>query len=133
MTKYTFKTIVAPEAVRAEFTALRDQLNSSDKELMQAFWNIAVDRLDDIKKEVEMLQASTAQARAEKQEIKAAAKLKKAPKAKKEKKVTKVAAKKAPKKKAEKASKVTKVVDDEDGLECVVVDCSRWVKELSIS
>ena len=125
MTKYTFKTIVAPEAVRAEFTALRDQLNSSDKELMQAFWNIAIDRLDDIKKEVEMLQASTAQARAEKQEIKAAAKLKKAPKAKKEKKVTKVAAKKAPKKKAEKASKVTKVVDDEDGLECVVVDGTR--------
>lgn len=125
MTKYTFKTIVAPEAVRAEFTALRDQLNSSDKELMQAFWNIAIDRLDDIKKEVEMLQASTAQARAEKQEIKAAAKLKKAPKAKKEKKVTKVAAKKAPKKKAEKASKVTKVVDAEDGLECVVVDATR--------
>jgi peptidoglycan hydrolase CwlO-like protein len=125
MTKYTFKTIVAPEAVRAEFTALRDQLNSSDKELMQAFWNIAIDRLDDLKKEVEMLQASTAQARAEKQEIKAAAKLKKAPKAKKEKKVTKVAAKKAPKKKAEKASKVTKVVDDEDGLECVVVDATR--------
>jgi hypothetical protein len=125
MTKYTFKTIVAPEAVRAEFTQLRDQLNSSDKELMQAFWNIGVDRLDDIKKEVEMLQASTAQARAEKQEIKAAAKLKKAPKAKKEKKVTKVAAKKAPKKKAEKASKVTKVVDDEDGLECVVVDATR--------
>ena len=123
--RYTFKTIVAPEAVRAEFTALRDQLNSSDKELMQAFWNIAIDRLDDIKREVEMLQAESAQARAEKQEIKAAAKLKKAPKAKKEKKVTKVAAKKAPKKKAEKASKVTKVVDDEDGLECVVVDGTR--------
>jgi hypothetical protein len=125
MTKYTFKTIVAPEAVRAEFTALRDQLNSSDKELMQAFWNLGVDRLDDIKKEVEMLQAATAQARAEKQEIKAAAKLKKAPKAKKEKKVTKVAAKKAPKKKAEKASKVTKVVDEDDDIETVVVDCSR--------
>jgi hypothetical protein len=92
---------------------------------MQAFWNIAIDRLDDIKKEVEMLQASTAQARAEKQEIKAAAKLKKAPKAKKEKKVTKVAAKKAPKKKAEKASKVTKVVDDDGDIETVVVDCSR--------
>ena len=126
MTKYTFKTIVAPEAVRAEFTALRDQLNSSDKELMQAFWNIAVDRLDDIKREVEMLQASSAQARAEKQEIKAAAKLKeKAPKAKKEKKVTKVAAKKAPKKKAVKADKVTKVVDGDDDIETVVVDCSR--------
>ena len=124
MTKYTFKTIVAPEAVRAEFTALRDQLNSSDKELMQAFWNIGLDRLDDLKKEVEMLQASSAQARAEKQEMKAAAKLKeKAPKKeKKADKVTKVAAKKAPKKKA---VKVTKVVDDGDDLECVVVDATR--------
>lgn len=123
MTKYTFKTIVAPEAVRAEFTGLRDQLNSSDKELMQAFWNIGIDRLDDIKREVEMLQAQTAQARAEKQEIKAAAKLKeKAPKAKKE----KVAAKKAPKK-AKKADKVTKVVDDggDDDIETVVVDGTR--------
>ena len=127
MTKYTFKTIVAPEAVRAEFTTLRDQLNSSDKELMQAFWNVAIDRLDDIKKEVEMLQASTAQARAAKQEMKAAAKLKdKAPKkAKKADKVTKVAAKKAPKKKANKVAKVTKIVDDGDDLETVVVDCSR--------
>jgi peptidoglycan hydrolase CwlO-like protein len=129
MTKYTFKTIVAPEAVRAEFTALRDQLNSSDKELMQAFWNIGLDRLDDLKKEVEMLQASAAQVRsamrAEKQEMKAAAKLKeKAPKKeKKADKVTKVAAKKAPKKKA---VKVTKVVDDgDDDLECVVVDATR--------
>ena len=125
MTKYTFKTIVAPEAVRAEFTPLRDQLNSSDKELMQAFWNIGLDRLDDLKKEVEMLQASSAQARAEKQEMKAAAKLKeKAPKKeKKADKVTKVAAKKAPKKKA---VKVTKVVDDgDDDIETVVVDCSR--------
>lgn len=124
--KYSFQTIVVYPAVRVEFSALRDQLNSSDKELSQAFWNIAIDRLDDIKKEVEMLQASTAQARAEKQEIKAAAKLKeKAPKAKKEKKVTKVAAKKAPKKKAVKADKVTKVVDDDDDIETVVVDCSR--------
>jgi hypothetical protein len=92
---------------------------------MQAFWNIAVDRLDDIKREVEMLQASSAQARADKKEIKAAAKLKeKAPKAKKEKK-EKIAAKKAPKKKAVKADKVTKVVDGDDDLECVVVDATR--------
>ena len=125
MTKYTFKTIVAPEAVRAEFTGLRDQLNSSDKELMQAFWNIGIDRLDDIKREVEMLQVQTAQARAEKQEIKAAAKLKeKAPKAKKE----KVAAKKAPKKakKADKVTKVASIVDDgDDDLSCVVVDGTK--------
>ena len=125
MTKYTFKTIVAPEAVRAELTTLRDQLNSSDKELMQAFWNVAIDRLDDIKKEVEMLQASTAQARAAKQEMKAAAKLKDKPAKKKADKVTKVAAKKAPKKKANKVAKVTKIVDDGDDLECVVVDATR--------
>ena len=109
MTKYTFRTIVAPDAVRADFTALRDQLNSSDKELMQAFWNLGIDRLDDIKREVEMLQAQTAQARAEKQEIKAAAKLKE-----------KVAA--AEKKKA---SKEEEFVDDEDDIETVVVDGTR--------
>lgn len=113
MTKYTFKTIVAPEAVRAEFTGLRDQLNSSDKELMQAFWNIGIDRLDDIKREVEMLQAQTAQARAEKQEVKAAAKLKEK-------------AKKAPKKKATKTAKVATIVDDgEDELGCIVVDATK--------
>jgi peptidoglycan hydrolase CwlO-like protein len=74
MTKYTFKTIVAPEAVRADFTALRDQLNSSDKELMQAFWNIGVDRLEDIKREVEMLKSEASSVRSERQEMKAAAK-----------------------------------------------------------
>ena len=109
MTKYTFRTIVAPDAVRADFTALRDQLSSSDKELMQAFWNLGIDRLDDIKREVEMLQAQTAQARAEKQEIKAAAKLKE-----------KVAA--AEKKKAPKEEEF---VDDGDDIETVVVDGTR--------
>ena len=111
MTKYTFRTIVAPDAVRADFTALRDQLNSSDKELMQAFWNLGIDRLDDIKREVEMLQAEAAQARAEKQEIKAAAKLKE-----------KAAI--AEKKKAPKAEE--EFVDDgEDDIETVVVDGTR--------
>ena len=76
MSKYTFKTIVAPEAVRAEFTALRDQLNSSDKELMQAFWNLGIDRIEDIKNEVAMLQAQSAQDRASQKEVKAAAKRK---------------------------------------------------------
>jgi peptidoglycan hydrolase CwlO-like protein len=74
MTKYTFKTIVAPEAVRAEFTALRDKLNSSDKELMQAFWNLGIDRLEDIMREVEMLKSEASSARSERQEMKAAAK-----------------------------------------------------------
>lgn len=111
MTKYTFRTIVAPDAVRADFTALRDQLNSSDKELMQAFWNIGIDRLEDIKREVEMLQAQTAQARAEKQEIKAAAKLKE-----------KVAA--AEKKKAPKEEEFVDDGDD-DSTPCIVVDATR--------
>ena len=106
MTKYTFRTIVAPDAVRAEFTGLRDQLNSSDKELMQAFWNIGIDRLDDIKREVEMLQAEAAAARAEKKEMKAAAKLKEK------------AAKNAPEKE--------EFVDDgSEDIECVVVDATR--------
>jgi hypothetical protein len=85
-TKYTFKTIVAPEAVRNDFTALRDQLGSSDKELMQALWNIGIDRLEDLKREVEALQESAALARAAAKEVKIAAKQKdKAPKPKKEK------------------------------------------------
>jgi hypothetical protein len=122
MTKYTFKTIVAPEDVRADFTILRDRHNSSDKELMQALWNLAMRNIEALDYEVKHLQSQAAEAKAEKQAVKAAAKLKeKAPKAKKE----KVAAKKAPKK-AKKADKVTKVVDDgDDDIETVVVDGTR--------
>jgi len=104
MTKYAFKTIVAPEAVRNEFTALRDSLNSSDKELMQAFWNLGIDRLEDIKREVEMLQASAAAGRLEKKELKLAAKPK-AAKVVKPAKAKKVATKKA-KKEAKPSAKV---------------------------
>jgi peptidoglycan hydrolase CwlO-like protein len=86
MSKYTFKTIVANEAVRNEFTTLRDSLNSSDKELMQAFWNLGIDRLEDIKNEVKMLQDQATLERQNKKEVKAAAKRKpedeNAPKAK---------------------------------------------------
>ena len=122
MTKYAFKTIVAPEDVRADFTILRDRHNSSDKELMQAMWNLAMRNIEALDYEVKHLQSQAAEAKAEKQAMKAAAKLKeKAPKAKKE----KVAAKKAPKK-AKKADKVTKVVDDgDDDIETVVVDGTR--------
>jgi peptidoglycan hydrolase CwlO-like protein len=74
--KYAFKTIVAPEAVRAEFTALRDSLNSSDKELMQAFWNIGIDQLEALKAEVANIQAATKQERETNRELKAAAKKK---------------------------------------------------------
>lgn len=125
MTKYAFKTIVAPEDVRADFTVLRDRLNSSDKELMQAFWNFAMSNISAIEDEVKNLQESTAIARAQKQEMKAAAKLKDKPK-KAPKKAEKIAAKKAPKKKAsKKAESVSTVVDEDDDLSCVVVDGTK--------
>jgi hypothetical protein len=79
-TKYTFQTIVAPQAVRADFTALRDQLDTSDKTLMQALWNIGIDHLDALKLEVNNIEASIQKARQEQRELKAAAKPKKAAK-----------------------------------------------------
>jgi len=72
--KYTFQTIVAPPAVRAEFTDLRDELRTSDKTLMQAFWNLGIDVLDSLKNEVANLEAMALQLRQENREMKAAAK-----------------------------------------------------------
>ena len=129
MTKYTFKTIVAPEAVRADFTVLRDRLNSSDKELMSALWNFAMSNISAIEDEVKHLQEQTAIARASKQAVKAAAKLKEKAKKAPKKAEKKVAAKKTAKKKAKKADKVTKVATIVDGgddeLSCVVVDGTK--------
>jgi hypothetical protein len=125
MTKsYTFKTIVAPEQVRADFTVLRDSLNSSDKELMQAFWNVAMANMDSVTAEVAKLREQTAVARQEKKELKMAAKkAEKAPKAPKKK------AEKAPKKKADKPSKQAKevvaTVANEDDFEVLVVDGTK--------
>lgn len=121
MTKYAFKTIVAPEAVRNEFTALRDSLNSSDKELMQAFWNLGIDRLEDIKREVEMLQASAAAERLEKKELKLAAKPKVVKPAKAKKVATKKAKKEAKPKKVQAAATLV-AMDEEDDVPCLVVD-----------
>jgi len=121
MTKYAFKTIVAPEAVRNEFTALRDSLNSSDKELMQAFWNLGIDRLEDIKREVEMLQAQAATERLEKKELKLAAKPKVVKPAKAKKVATKKAKKEAKPKKVQAAATLV-AMDEEDDVPCLVVD-----------
>jgi len=123
MTKYAFKTIVAPEAVRNEFTALRDSLNSSDKELMQAFWNLGIDRLEDIKREVEMLQASAAAERLEKKELKLAAKPKVVKPAKAKKVATKKAKKEAKPKKVQAAA--TLVAMDDDDFQTLVVDGTK--------
>lgn len=110
---YTFKTIVAPEAVRAEFTDLRNSLNSSDKELMQAFWNIGQEHLEALKAEVLNLQAAAQLERENNKELKAAAKKKDEgdkPVAKRGRKPKAEKSEKAPvakrEKKAKKASKV---------------------------
>jgi hypothetical protein len=79
MTKYTFRTIVAPDQVRADFTVLRDQLGSSDKQLMQAMWNVCMRNIEEVGYEVQGLRELTARAKAEQREMKAAAKLKDVP------------------------------------------------------
>ena len=134
--QYTFKTIVTPAAVRNEFTALRDSLNSSDKELMQAFWNLGIDRLEDIKREVSMLQTAAATERLEKKELKLAAKPKvskpaKEPKVKPAKEPKAVKVKKEPKAKKVQASVMFEGneepefftgVDDDGDFQTIVVD-----------
>lgn len=112
---YKFQTIVATPEIRADFTTLRDRLNSSDKQLMTAIWNFAMSNVSAIESEVKHLQEQTAIVRAEKKELKAAAKKK----AKPEK------AEKAPKKVSKKKAveeKMSVVVDDDDDVPCMVVD-----------
>jgi hypothetical protein len=58
MTKYKFVTIVAPEIVRSEFTHVREDLMSSDKQLMQALWNIALRDMDAVRAEVSALKVA---------------------------------------------------------------------------
>ena len=74
MSKYTFVTIVAPPEVRANFTYLRDSLGSSDKQLMQAFWNICTRDVEAIGAEVQLLRLQAMSEKMEKREMKMAAK-----------------------------------------------------------
>jgi hypothetical protein len=124
MTKYAFKTIVATEQIRAEFTALRDELQTSDKELMLALWNLK--NKDELIAEVVRLQEQTVLDRKAKQEIKMAAKRAAKPEAKRgrpKKEKSEPVAKKAKRTKAvkEQVSNVS-FEEDDDGFETVVVD-----------
>jgi hypothetical protein len=119
MTKYTFKTIVAPESVRAEFTVLRDRLKTTDKQLMQAMFNLATSDMGTLEHELEglkevamNLKKITAISKGEAPGVTSkAAKLKE----------------KTPKvpKKTKKAEPVVQIVDDGDDLCCVVVDGTK--------
>ena len=118
MTKYTFRTIVAPDQVRADFTVLRDKLGSSDKQLMQAFWNIATANEEALQDEVKRLKEQTALERAEKRELKLAAKKAQA--------APKKAARKTAKKKASKpVNEAVTTVNSDDDFEVMVVDGTK--------
>lgn len=127
--RYTFRTIVAPDQVRADFTVLRERLETSDKELMQAFWNVAMANIEQIKAEVVAIKEQAMTEREAKRELKIAAKRKekveKKPKAKKAPKAEKAPKpEKAKRKTRKKADEVAKVVDfdDDDDFQTVVVD-----------
>ena len=124
MTKYAFKTIVATEQIRAEFTALRDELSSSDKQLMLALWNLK--NKEALIEEVVRLQEQEVLDRKSKQEIKMAAKRAAKPEGKRgrpKKEKTENVANKANRTKVakEQVSKVS-FEEDDDGFETVVVD-----------
>lgn len=53
--KYAFQTIVVPSEVRQEFTTLREELNSSDKQLSLAMWNIVMRNPEMLQEEVQNL------------------------------------------------------------------------------
>ena len=145
--KYAFVTIVAPEAVRAEFTQLRNELKTTDKQLMQALWNLAQSNAGAVAHEVEGLKEVAAQLKhikaitvGDEPKVAIAAKAKKAP-AKKE-VIAKEPAKKAPAKK--KAPKKTVkfegkeepeiFVGEEDcDMPCMVVDGLWVIKVLSMT
>ena len=59
--KYSFVTIVAPAEVRAEFTHVREDLLTTDKQLMQALWNIALRDMDAVREEIFNLKSIAAQ------------------------------------------------------------------------
>ena len=75
-TKYTFQTIVATSEVRVDFTVLREELKSSDKELMTAMFELASKHREELDQLVKDKQAFTRGYREQAKELKAAAKVK---------------------------------------------------------
>ena len=47
-TSYKFQTIVSSPEIRAEFTQMRNELSSSDKELMRAIWKVVTDNVQSV-------------------------------------------------------------------------------------
>jgi hypothetical protein len=138
-----FTTIVAPEQVRQQFTALRDKLKATDKLLMQACWDTVQEllftamseedlahRIDKLRADQKVVKAALKPAakKAPKKEAKKEApkaKKEKAPKAKKEKEVpSKPVAKKSKKKLLKEAPLVLtegeRIIAEDDDVPCFV-------------
>ena len=130
-----FTTIVAPEQVRQQFTALRDKLKATDKLLMQACWDTVqellftamseedlANRIDKLRADQKVVKAALKPAakKAPKKEAK-----KEAPKAKKEKEVpSKPVAKKSKKKLLKEAPLILaegeRIIAEDDDVPCFV-------------
>lgn len=58
--KYSFQTVVVPAEVRSEFTTVREEMGTSDKQLALAMWNIVMRDRAALEKEVAELKAVAA-------------------------------------------------------------------------
>jgi DNA replication initiation complex subunit (GINS family) len=102
MSKYQFCTVVATPEIRASFTQMRNELGSSDKELMSAIWNVVTDNVHSVITALEAIRSEKAAEKTATKEAKQSAAAKKATK-----KAVKKPAKKAKAEKPEpKAKKV---------------------------
>jgi hypothetical protein len=102
MSKYQFCTVVATPEIRASFTQMRNELGSSDKELMSAIWKVVTDNVQGVVDALEEIRSEKAAEKTATKEAKQSAAAKKATK-----KAVKKPAKKAKAEKPEpKAKKV---------------------------
>ena len=60
MSKYKFCTVVSTPEIRAEFTQMRNELGSSDKELMSAIWKVVVDNVQSVTNALEAIRSEKA-------------------------------------------------------------------------
>jgi hypothetical protein len=62
-TSYKFQTIVATPEIRASFTQMRNELDSSDKELMCAIWKVVADNVQSVVNALEAIRYEKADER----------------------------------------------------------------------
>ena len=60
MSKYQFCTVVATPEIRASFTQMRNELGSSDKELMSALWKVVTDNVQGVVDALEAIRSEKA-------------------------------------------------------------------------